>query len=509
VVGGANRPPRLNNLDNLTMASIDVAIMLPARGKTFRHSIAPSYPYFEPWSLEPLTLASCLRERGFSVSYFPLYFLENSGAIAKDVDACKKWIKENRATIYLLLSDLYIASRSTSTALNHALLAQEVRRAHPESCILAAGRLPTNSAQLLLREISALDGVVVGDPFASVPAVVRSLVSGRAPSLLTYVSRRIDHSPVTSETEYDGFEIEDLPAPAVDLLRPWLVYCLDHAPWLEAPIPLTLRTSYGCVFNCSFCGGIPEWNNVKVKTYEQIERDILIIQNSLKDIGRLSFLDDELLTLFPKHVNHVSTILSSHGIMLDGLYTHSRFINDDIAKALSTFTRQVHLGLDSLNNDILEKMGKHQQLKTVTTAASLLRQHGIRVHLELIVGLPEDTVESSMKQLYGMYVLLRTGLIDTADSYVFCPHPGTKYGEAISESLNNLDVLSSMIESGGYPPIATKHVSRQQIFIIYLLSQLCIKEVVGHPKARKIPVVPKFSDPTALVELLRQFENGG
>lgn len=83
----------------------------------------------------------------------------------------------------------------------------------------------------------------------------------------------------------------------------------------------------------------------------------------------------------------------------------------------------------------------------------------------------EENWESIVNNLNQIYNLLYKGLADEIIPYVLTPHPGTAIGN--SPELFGVTIVSSdyekYIEEGGFPVYYTKNLTREQIFIYYLL----------------------------------------
>ncbi|PDM38862.1 MULTISPECIES: radical SAM protein [unclassified Geobacillus] len=173
----------------------------------------------------------------------------------------------------------------------------------------------------------------------------------------------------------------------------------------------------------------------------------------------------------------MTEVFKKKKIFLDGLYTHSTLLTPDIAHMLQQVTNKVYLGLDNADDNILKKMGKGQKLDTVLKAIEIAKKAHLKVHLEWIIGTPEETVDSLITSLGAIFNLLMTGAVEDINSYVYCPHPGTEYAENHTKyDLYIIEDFEGMQESGGYPAFETPYLSRNQVFAAYLMSQLVIAE---------------------------------
>lgn len=194
--------------------------------------------------------------------------------------------------------------------------------------------------------------------------------------------------------------------------------------------------------------------------------------------AQFSFLEDEIFTRDLTHVEAISAVCVERGIRFDGVYTHSSLLTSEVAQPLARMTGRVFLGLDNPDDAILKEMRKGQRFDTVLTAIETARAAGLGTHLEWIIGSPSDTVDSLAASLNLITSLYSTGVVESINTYVYCPHPGTEYAErAETYGIRIIDGFEDMQESGGYPTYETKHLTQQQIFVAYLMSQLTIAEI--------------------------------
>jgi radical SAM superfamily enzyme YgiQ (UPF0313 family) len=221
-----------------------------------------------------------------------------------------------------------------------------------------------------------------------------------------------------------------------------------------------------------------------MKSGGRVATEIDALSNASDGLTRLSFLEDEIFTLDENHVRDVAKVLRERGLVLDGLYTHASLLTSSIADVLSQITNKVFLGLDNADDGILKMMGKGQNLDMVLNAVEVARQSSLKVHLEWIVGSPEETTSTLITSLGAIFNLIATGTVDSINTYVYCPHPGTEYVEnSKAHGLQVLEGFEEMQESGGFPAYETLHLTRNQIFSAYLMSQVVIAEAQSARRA--------------------------
>lgn len=485
--------------------TLDALVIAPFRRPTFRQAISDRYPVQEPWDSAPLTVAAGLERSGLETGYLALQNLLTAWEPDRDGPRLREMLMAAPARLVVFAGDYFIPSRSTATLFGIGIVARELRRMNPHVLIGVVGRLATTAGPSVLDQVPECDFVVHGEPESVIGEIAGRMLRGATtaehPSLVTRASLARGQRPGVATTA----TLDETPPPAWHLLGRSLSYWDKNAPAGHGDeIPFSLRTSAGCRFRCRFCAGVPNWLNYRMKSAQRVATEIDQLRAATDGRARFSFLEDEIFTRDVRHVESVSEVCVERGVRFDGLYTHSSMLTPDVARPLTRMTNRVYLGLDNPDDSILKDMRKGQRFDTVLDAVETARTAGLGAHLEWIIGSPADTVESLCASLNLITTLLSTGVVESINTYVYCPHPGTEYASDPDRyGLRVLDGFEDMQESGGYPTHETEHLTRQQIFVAYLMSQLAITEV-GRQRDRGM--VERSVGRSSRDELVRVFE---
>jgi anaerobic magnesium-protoporphyrin IX monomethyl ester cyclase len=462
---------------------LDALVIAPFRRPTFRKAISNTYPTQEPWDSPPLLVAGALEEVGLNVDYLALQNLFDSWDESRDLSSLIAMLQATPARMVIFSSDYFIPSRSTATIFGIRIIAREVRRLSPSTVVGVVGRLATTAGARLLESVIECDFVVHGEPESVIGDIAVSMLDDPAgaqhPSLVLRDRPTLLLAPVAATTD----TLDELALPAWHLLRRSL------ALWSSRPgggggddLPFSLRTSAGCKFRCRFCAGVPNWLSYRKKSADRVAAEIDALVAATDGRAHFSFLEDEIFTRDADHVRAVSKVCQERDMRFDGLYTHSSLLTNEVVEPLSRMVNRVFLGLDNPDDAILREMRKGQDFGTVLGAIATARSVGLGVHLEWIVGTPPETVDTLITSLNSIATLYGTGVVESINTYVYCPHPGTEYAEhGENYELTILDDFDDMQESGGFPSYETANLSRDQIFVAYLMSQLTIAEI-GHAR---------------------------
>jgi anaerobic magnesium-protoporphyrin IX monomethyl ester cyclase len=489
------------------MITTDVLVVSPFRRPDFRHAVSPSHPFEEPWDSPPFVTAAACEAAGHRTAILALQNVYAGFDEAEDMVGVRELLSRYNSGVVIFTGDHFIASRSTATFYGIDIISKLIRE-RSDALIGVCGRLATTTRERLLMALPKLDFLVIGESEQVLGEVVTiALVKGAAG--LAELSYVITRDSMTVRSKVEPAYVADpnaLPLPAFHLAGPSVDLLAQRRMFQTKTIPFSVRTSFGCKFRCRFCAGVPHWTDYRTKSGERIAAEIDHLYASLPGLARLSFLEDEIATRRIDHVRALAKVLGAHGIRLDGLYTHSTLLTAEVAELLSPVVDKVFLGLDNPQDEVLRRMGKGQRLDTVLAAVGRAHAAGLRTHLEWIIGSPPETVDSLITSLHAIFTLVATGAVDSINTYVFCPHPGTEYAENATEHGLTVYEQFEMLESGGYPAASTADLSRQQIFTAYLISQLLITEVYA---ARQRLGTGRMPRPPARVELARLFTQVG
>jgi radical SAM superfamily enzyme YgiQ (UPF0313 family) len=325
----------------------------------------------------------------------------------------------------------------------------------------------------LLEVIPQVDFVGNGEVDLLLPYYVKSLLDGDGVYHSSVNSRT---TPARTNNPAVISDLSELPVPAFDLVQPALELYSRITGYL-GQIPFSLRTSAGCIFACRYCAGVPNWNNIRYRSAHRLSADLESFKRHIGEQGRIAFLEDELFTVNAAHASQVAKVIRSSGTKLLGFYTEASQLSDIQIAELSAVSESVVFGIEGIFESDSNRREKGRSLAMMEQIIAKCTQGGLNVQLEYAIGLPNSTLRETIKAIAYLYKKLLCGQIWRANTYVFCPHPGTAYGENPDEYGLVINCGPEwMLESGGYPTSASKHYSANTAYILYLLSQTLIQE---------------------------------
>ncbi|MCX7823167.1 MAG: B12-binding domain-containing radical SAM protein [Syntrophobacterales bacterium] len=212
--------------------------------------------------------------------------------------------------------------------------------------------------------------------------------------------------------------IKSAPTELVEIPSPYIKGFLS--PPFEGP--LLIESSRGCPYRCKYCYYHHNASGVTAFPYERIIEEISWARSS--GIREITFVDPSF-TSRPNLKGLLDLLISANK---DGFFSfyaelNAEFCDDDLALRLAKAGfKQVEVGLQSTNPKALKAIGRPVKLEALKRGIRALKSKGIKVMVDLIVGLPEDTKEDLFR---AIDLCLSEDLFDELSLYPLSLLPGT------------------------------------------------------------------------------------
>jgi tRNA A37 methylthiotransferase MiaB len=291
-------------------------------------------------------------------------------------------------------------------------LAREVRRRSPRTRVLIGGPEVSSDNPFVLTQ-SGFDIAVTGEAEDTFAQVMERLLDGRDAQGLPGVAVR---HPLMGLGPFGpnpsaSFPLTDYPSPYLQGLVP-----------VEPQRSTYIETVRGCRSHCTYCF-YPRSSNV-LRVLDVAQSAQLVA--GLRDRGarEVVFLDPtfnhrpefEALLEALAAVNPDRALSCFAEVRAEGLTpAHARGL------ARAGFTK-LEMGLQSVNRDTLKRVKRGGSPEKVALAAKMLRDEGIDLLVDLIIGLPGDSPDDVAR---GIDFLLEHELADHAQVFVLSLLPGT------------------------------------------------------------------------------------
>ena len=185
---------------------------------------------------------------------------------------------------------------------------------------------------------------------------------------------------------------------------------------------VTLLSSRGCPYNCSYC-----FKGIVGRTYRQRSPDSVVgeIRHLVEEYGYRNFyFIDDLFTLSRRRVTAICHRLIEESLVVrwQCLTRVDRVTPDLLNLMYQAGCREVHMGIESGNPEILRRLGKDIAMEQVRQAVRWTAEAGILAKGYFMLGLPGDT-EETMKETIRFASELP---LDQAMFSLTTPFPGTR-----------------------------------------------------------------------------------
>ena len=226
-------------------------------------------------------------------------------------------------------------------------------------------------------------------------------------------------------------------------------------------IPIFI-SHFGCPNACVFCNQKKINGRETDVTMEDVKKIIEIYletlpKNSKKEVAFFGGTFTGIsLNLQKEYLETVYEYIKKG--LIDGIRLSTRpdCINREIVEQLKKYgVTSVELGVQSLDEKVLKATARYYPVEAVREACALLKEYGIELGIQLMIGLPESTMESD----YATAEKALTMKPDTARIYPTLVIKNTKMEEmflkgeykalSIDEAVERTRKIYSLLESNG------------------------------------------------------------
>ncbi|MBN2134406.1 MAG: radical SAM protein [Acidobacteria bacterium] len=174
-----------------------------------------------------------------------------------------------------------------------------------------------------------------------------------------------------------------------------------------------------CPFKCIFCDQADTVGKVDMLSIEevrhQIEESLVTINRDSTDTIQIAFYGGSF-TVLPQetqkfYLEAVYEFISNGKVDEIRISTRPDFISNEILDVLKRYkVGTIELGAQILNDEILKVLNRGHTTNDILNAVELIKAHGIKAGIQLMVGLPGET-ESIRKESWSKVIDLSPDLL--------------------------------------------------------------------------------------------------
>jgi len=183
-------------------------------------------------------------------------------------------------------------------------------------------------------------------------------------------------------------DLNTLPFPARDLL-PFKNVFSSNGLFVGAGPTATIMTSRGCPFNCAFCASKTMWQRrLRLRTPDNVVAEI---KHIIDKYGVKNFrFHDDTITARKDWITEVCEKIKPFGIKWRA-GTRVDHSSEEVLRLMKDAgCQEIAYGVESLDQEVLDKIGKNIKLEDVYTAIKNAKNVGMDVRLFFIIGLPGE-----------------------------------------------------------------------------------------------------------------------
>ncbi len=271
-------------------------------------------------------------------------------------------------------------------------LSKLIRKELPQIKLIFGGPWASAVYKKLLRN-KICNYTIVGEGEHAFIELLRRIENGDYPEKIPGVAflNKKDNS-IQLEPSCPIEDLDTLPFPAWHLLPPSRKYFFNSRKRNFYPI----MTSRGCPYHCNHCTKIIHGNKIRYRSIESVLNEIRYLKEKFS-LEELLIIDDNF-TLNKKRAEKILTeiikndfnilIQFSNGVRADTLSLQM------VRKLKRAGTYKMAIGVESGNQDVVNKIGKRLDLNAVRRAAKLVKKEKIILSAFFIIGHPFDNVQS-------------------------------------------------------------------------------------------------------------------
>jgi radical SAM superfamily enzyme YgiQ (UPF0313 family) len=290
----------------------------------------------------------------------------------------------------------------------------------PGAVTIAGGPHVTFDAEAVLRDNPLLDFVVRGEGELALEELLGAVRGNRDYSKIDGLSFRRGKAIIHNRAREFITDINILPTPDLRLV--------ELGKYRALNLPVNMTTSRGCPHRCIFCSGNRMVGN-RVR-YFHTERVVDEFQ-SLAETGPLQInIADDLFTANRKRCMEIcSEILKRRIIQEWTAFARVDTVSEELLWLMKKAgCTTLCFGIESGNQEILDRAKKKTNLKMCRDAADISRKTGIRFMAAYILGLPGETPETVKRTLE-----FSRSLSDAYGYHILAPFPGSEVREKARE----------------------------------------------------------------------------
>jgi len=338
-----------------------------------------------------------------------------------------------------------------------------IKQHSPATLTIAGGPHPTLMPEETMTYLGdELDFILIGEGEENFPLFLEQVMCDRKDySKVPCLMWRKDNTLVRNEGTRIAQDLNQLPEPAWDMIKPQTYPPAQHGAFFDRFPIAPIITTRGCPFRCTFCSATQlSGRRVRTRSSESILAEMKTLYD-VYGIREFHIIDDN----FSANKRHATSVLqaicdSDMDISLafpNGIKVET--IDDELLLLMKKANVYlISLGIESGSDRILSLMKKRMTVDVIREKCAMIQKAGIDMAGFFVLGFPTETLEEIRRTIsFSLELpLIRANYFD------FLPLPGTDIYKELLETgeLANVDWDHFLFMSAPYVP---KGITRNQL----------------------------------------------
>ncbi|MES0490195.1 MAG: radical SAM protein [Leptospirales bacterium] len=296
-------------------------------------------------------------------------------------------------------------------------LATQLKNKYPDIIVFAGGAEASANPVSLLND-GPFDFVIKGEAELTLSEVMKELLADKSADRIG-----LENIPgvYTQKNIQDIQSIQDAP----------LVMNLDKlpSPFLQGSVDLKNRKGVlwelcrGCKFHCTYC-----YEGLGVKTVRNFSLERIKAELELFEANKIDqiFVLDPIFNRDPKRTKEILELITKIAPQIHFIFEiRTEYLQEDVVALFRNIHCSLQIGLESTNPEALKAVRRNFDSEKYALKIELLNVYNVSFGLDLIYGLPKDSL-SGFKKSLDYAVRLQPNHLDI---FVLSVLPGTELYE--------------------------------------------------------------------------------
>jgi len=325
--------------------------------------------------------------------------LENAGIPVEVIDAWAEGYSFERLERELARKNPDIVGITMmSPFYGAAMRTVDAARANTKAKIVVGGAHPSAVPAECLRDNSGIDFAVIGEGERTLVELAKAIFEGRKDTSAIKGLAFRQGGKIITTLRSDAVEDLDILSPPARHLFPTKKY-RTHPPYGKENPYMTLITSRGCPFQCTYCSKSVFGSKYRFMSPAKVLWEIKHIKKNY-GVKELHFYDDDF-TMDMNRAEEICDLLKAQNVDISwSCTTRVDLVNRRLLEKMkASGCWLISYGIESADEGVLKKIKKGYTTEDVKRAFSLTKNVGIRTAGFFMVGLPGETRRSLKKTI--------------------------------------------------------------------------------------------------------------